>query len=542
MTEDIVTTTRESYVAADKKPIPLRVLIYMAADNNLTEECIYALTEIQKVGTIEGVETIALFDSGAKGVKTNIYDFSNNSNGGDEAHDAKTKKDKPLKDIARAFSDLVPAEQGNLAGGAPRKSESASDPKVLRDFLGEYIDRRQAERFLVVLSGHGSGAVGDFLRGNNPPRSLSIHELASALNKVKENIGDKIHILGMDSCLMSMAEVCAQLAESVHVMVGAEGFELNTGWPYQKILEALKPTISRNAPTEELACTIVREYIHYYQDYEDAGVSVDQAAIDLSKFDKVIEAVGKLAKALTEKISDPKIQDAILLAHWRAQSYKNEQYVDLWDFCDLLQKVYDELEIKNTRGSVNEVKDAADSMNKDAADSMNEVKDACASVKKTIFDLENLGDRVVLMSRYHGAAFQHSHGLSIFFPWRGVERRVKSVEPKDSEEKPDDLTAYKTLKFHIETRKSSGTGWGDFLEAYVEETRRKMRGEQEPAYKNAGPICIVPTDESRMVVRNGPPVDKGEGRGAGSMKNPPVCFISEAWGQENDEAAAVDAD
>ena len=31
-------------------------------------------------------------------------------------------------------------------------------------------------------------------------------------------------------------------------------------------------------------------------------------------------------------------QDALLLAHWAAQSYNGEQCVDLYDFCNLLQK------------------------------------------------------------------------------------------------------------------------------------------------------------------------------------------------------------
>ena len=28
----------------------------------------------------------------------------------------------------------------------------------------------------------------------------------------------------------------------------------------------------------------------------------------------------------------------IIVAHWRAQSFKFEQFTDLWDFCDQLQK------------------------------------------------------------------------------------------------------------------------------------------------------------------------------------------------------------
>ncbi|MGH9849903.1 MAG: clostripain-related cysteine peptidase [Blastocatellia bacterium] len=507
MNKNLQTTTGESIAATSEKMNQWTVMIYMAADNNLTEECVYALKEIQRVGAVEGIDTIALFDSGARGVKTKIYNFGKNRNGGGGVN-AEIEEDGALESVATPFSVSTPV---TLSGKTvSRKSERAADPEVLKGFLKKGVEEHQAERFLVVLSGHGSGAVGDFLKGDNPPSSLSIHELADALKTVKRKIkGGKIHILGMDSCLMSMAEVCAELADSTNLMVGAEGFELNTGWPYQRILEALKLEVSRKAAVdpEELARIIVKTYIRYYQDYEVAGVSVDHAACDLRKFGEVIGAVGILAEMLIPKVEEQEVQNAILLAHWRAQSYKNEQYVDLWDFCDLLEEGCD------NQG----------------------VKAACKQVKEAV-------KSVVIMSRYHGAAFQHSHGLSIFFPWRGVERRVRNAEQKSPEEKPDDLTAYKSLEFHKKTK------WGDFLGAYLDKTRREMRGEprdkskaQEPDNNNAKPVCIVPTDESRLVVREGPPMDRGEGRGAGSMKNPPVCFIPGSWGKENDEAIPLGA-
>ncbi len=500
------------------------VLIYMAADNNLSEECVYALTEIHRVGTIEGIKTIALFDSGAEGVETKIYDFGKNHNGNGNVTIGKvlggsvgvyveTERDGSLESVATPFSVSAPVKPIARPGkAAPRKSESAADPEVLEGFLKTGIKARKAERFLVVLSGHGSGAVGDFLKGNNPPSSLSIRDLAGVLDSVKEEIkGAHIHILGMDSCLMSMAEVCAELQDSVQLMVGAEGFELNTGWPYQRILEALKLATSLKGTAvgpEELARIIVKTYIRYYQDYLVAGVSVDQAACDLRKFGEVTEAVKELAAALKQKVWDLEIQNAIVLAHWRAQSYKNEQYVDLWDFCDLLEE-----------GCAN-----------------HDVRTACAKVKRAV-------KSVVIISRYSGAAFQHSHGLSIFFPWRGVPKSLaKEAKQKKTREKPDDLTAYKRLKFHDKTK------WGDFLEAYIEATRREMRGEtrdKSKAHKlddnNTEPVCVVPTDESRLLVREGPPINKGEGREGRSMKNPPVCFIPGAWGNENDEAIPLGA-
>ena len=35
---------------------------------------------------------------------------------------------------------------------------------------------------------------------------------------------------------------------------------------------------------------------------------------------------------------DTLVRDLVILAHWRAQSYKFEQYTDLWDFCEELRR------------------------------------------------------------------------------------------------------------------------------------------------------------------------------------------------------------
>src|SRR5262249_41111249 len=158
--------------------------------------------------------------------------------------------------------------------------------------------------------------------------------------------------------------------------------------PYHRILDELKKKAPATVKPEELARIIIETYISFYEDYVVAGVSVDQSACDLRKFDEVTSAVRELATVLKQKVWDLEGHNAILLAHWRAQSYKNEQYVDLWDFCDLLEE-----------GCIYQ-----------------DVQTVCKGVKEAV-------NSVVIMSHYSGAAFQHSHGLSIFFPWRGGERR-----------------------------------------------------------------------------------------------------------------------
>src|SRR5262249_6746349 len=244
------------------------VLIYMAADNNLKEECIFALTEILKAGATPGIDVIAQLDSGDAITR---FDFS-----------------EVRKNIGEY--DQRSPEIGDIAWtrlSDPKHLVNVSDTKMLNDFLSETLRKPGTEIYnMIILSGHGSGAVGDFLTTTTPPSALSIPGLKSALESVNEQIGRKIDVLGMDSCLMSMVGVCYELREEVDFLIGAEGFERNTGWPYLEILGVLQRNLktlakSSGAALEDLIGDIVREYVHYYFPYHLSGVSVDLAACDL---------------------------------------------------------------------------------------------------------------------------------------------------------------------------------------------------------------------------------------------------------------------
>src|SRR5262249_33886294 len=123
---------------------------------------------------------------------------------------------------------------------------------------------------------------------------------------------------------------------------------------------------------------IVQEYISFYtSDYALADVSTDLSALELTQdkmehllkefavspddakqlaeFSKQDFKREDIAKDLLAKFQDKKldeqpltllmhvgliyqeIRDAIVLAHWDAQGYKNEQYTDLHDFCERLE-------------------------------------------------------------------------------------------------------------------------------------------------------------------------------------------------------------
>jgi NTP pyrophosphatase (non-canonical NTP hydrolase) len=338
----------------------------------------------------------------------------------------------------------------------------SGDPKLLFDFISWTVDNHEADHYVLILSGHGSGVLDqEFLRDESSKGTLTIQELGevfAAVKKLKDSKGKeiKIDVLGFDSCVMGMAEVCYELAltDTVKYMVSSESFSPSTGWPYGRIIQRLSDSLKKAAgPTsaEDLARIAIDEHVDFYLDYAEAnGLSVDLSLLDVAKIADIVDDVRHLAEVLTAafKKGEKEFRDQIVLAHWEAQSYNGEVYVDLRDFCDCLQLRYGPPGAKRNSGEPPDSAEIGDRAS---------VFNACTKV------INGIDNQLVKESCYMGVTFQYSFGVSIYFPWA-------EIAPDYNE---------KELKF-IEK-----SGWRDFLKVYVEETRRKPRG-HETAKDGAG--------------------------------------------------------
>jgi hypothetical protein len=417
-------------------------MLYLAGDNSLNEDMVLALQDLQAEGVPSGDRIVAQLDPSGAGRASQRYDFS-------------VLKGGHLEDYRVPFS-------------APESN--TGNPRTLTDFITWAVRKHGGRQVstLLVLSGHGSGTTEDFfLKDENPTDSLSIPELAEALRAATARAGRKlrgrkIDILGMDACYMSMGEVAYQIREHVDFMVGAEGLEPTFGWPFRRILARAKAhRKARNKPMtpEEMARAIVEEYVECYSDYDrTAGRSVDLAAIDVREVTGVKDAFRELvsvfrardrrgqehedAEALRRpfeyKITrrgarivqgpvrspvkrryDKASHEKLLLAHWYAQTYKSDQFVDLRDLCE------------QTLSSLKGVGDGTRS---------GEVSRSwmpCGAA-----------------SSFPGSGFarQHSYGLSIYFPW-GLVSRLRGEAGVRQETCWEEL-----LRMHIRaTRRKSGS-------------------------------------------------------------------------------------
>lgn len=507
------------------------VMVYLAGDNNLTDESIYAMTEMRRIGSGGGVNIITQFDPKDDYLPTHRYHIGKNGEPNplpiDIIDTSKSGKFKDESDTAVRHADVrngarraaeravqheaekavqMAMAVGTRAGQAvepviettlfevladPDISANDTDtgsPVTLYNFMSMCVQRFPAQHYMVVLAGHGAGTGKDFLlKDDSPAGSLTINELKKAFEELKPELdGQVIDILGMDVCLMSMAEVAYEMKGLVKIMVGAESYSPASGWPYEPILRRLKEEFAPAETEEEnklpengrveyrFAKAIVEEYVNFYADYWLGGLSVDQSALDVGEVEGLKNRIDKFAGALTNELNaevgtdgmegaSHNFRDALLLAHWEAQSYNGELFVDLLDFCDCLLKRHKSGPVFDTGSEL----------------------------------MRFIGETFVLKSCYSGPTYQYSNGVSIYFPWSKVE------------------SDYKNLDF---VKYSEGAGWVKFLDAYTEKTRRPPR-DIEKQSKFLRFNFILP---QRFRNTQG----KGPENLVRSMRNPPIIALA----------------
>ena len=498
-------STQPAAVSEEGRPTTT-VMIYLAGDNNLSEECIYALTEIKKAEPTRLVRVLAQYDPADEFLPTQRYEI-------------RLKGDKASKyPIAIDLIDQYPfaCESPNSLYIRPpygerreRRGEGGTgDPKMLFNFVAFCVHKYEADNYVLIVCGHGAGIYRDFLmRDQRPDGYLTIHELRRSLTWMRDRLQKKdkskfkLDIFGMDVCLMSMAEVTYELRDCVDIAIGCESYSPAAGWPYRQTIEAIKGEAGKldlekqkqfgESNWTEISKRIVQEYVKFYSDYWLAGLSVTMSALKVDRIHQLASRVNELASVMLlalqieggEKEKEPagshgspsasepkrrgpwKFSDALVLAHWRAQSFNGELYVDLADFCDCL-----------------------------APYAPRYISNLCEELSSFI------KDDLTLSSCFWGRHYQYSYGISIYFPW-------------------DSIVPYYGASIGFPT----ASNWAEFLKKYIQVTRREPRNAEKYPHL---------LEKIREDVRMGSDKmgsdkmgsDKG-GNPIHSMRNPPIVFV-----------------
>jgi hypothetical protein len=333
--------------------------------------------------------------------------------------------------------------------------QNTGDPRSLRDFIIWGIENYPAQHYAVILWNHGTGWKEDdiytFARNHgvqvkasdDEVRSLSRNtrlssafflssildvmqledgesraicasqqrfaiafddssldfldnaKLQQAFREAEEQTGQKVSLIGMDACLMSMVEVAYQLRANANYMVGSQEVEPLSGWPHTAILGSL--TSDSGMTPEALAKLIVQEYGRYYEEDSRGSLpQITQSATNLTVVEKLAEAVGRLASVLRQLLveKDFDVENALSYAKRKVVRFRDKDCVDLYDFLKILR---DEYTGENTE---------------------------LATVLDEVIDLMTLDiePKLVVANVTSGLRFSRVKGLSIYSPFKGYSK------------------------------------------------------------------------------------------------------------------------
>ncbi len=452
------------------------IMVYMAGDNNLSENMAFSLNELysaidlgKRIDTTKAsLKVLACFDSSSITAPTRYIDFSEL-----DANGNPFIEDFPEINFASATS--------------------------IEKFAKWCIETRgkTAANYAMIFSGH-SEAFKDttFLQDESSNKNLTLFMFRYAMEQLRDKYfgGNKLAILGFDSCVMSMLEVGYELKDVAHILIASEGSLPNSGWGYSALLAetiALFPQLMTPGYVVEYAKGFVEAFVEHYKKVAIGGRSVDIAAWDLDEIEPLAESINLLGIELknrldlTDKIQNESITDdeiavfqelkkILLQSHYNAQTYMREQNIDIKDFCK--QLIFESGFLLN--GKFKEV--------------FKEIIRLCEEVIKNV-------DICVKKCGYVGEEYQFSNGISLYFPWTLLGYSITNFN-------------YRYLIFNKgednrepENPKGVGKDWNTFLQTYL--SRVTLRGTRKTA--NGRVAFIEDFNENNPVwSKDSPPFSK----------------------------------
>lgn len=292
------------------------ILVYLDADNNLEADGIDDFNEMEWVGSNSNVDIIVLMD------RIPNYDSSNGN--WTEARIYHVEKDNN----AGTINSTLLANLGEVNMG---------DPQVLENFIEYGVTAYPAEHYMIELWDHGSGWK-SALASPPPLKSIAVDsssngdsltnaELKQAFANALSDLGmTKFDILGMDACLMQMAEIDFYLQDYFDYVVASEETIPGWGWPYDKWLAYLvaAPTMTPDALGQAIA--------HSY--YDDNSSNSTLSVVELSDMNVLAAAVDSFAGELIAARAAHSVD--ICATRYATLDFDDPDYIDLYHFASLI--------------------------------------------------------------------------------------------------------------------------------------------------------------------------------------------------------------
>lgn len=510
------------------------LMFYFASDNPLAPGIVSQLKALKAAGYHPDANVVTQFDPFVEGTPTHIFEVNLMNKlkhpgvadvgflGNDpfvrnlvedklwreqRTRDRVTAVKSELRRILKQNHQLeydtpTPPQERLDTRRSARDDADEPDPREsLRAFLNFCRTAYPAKRFALFILGHGVVVGNDiFLYDEHASRhSISLTELGEVLREFTTDIDRaRFELVSFHSCSVSSLEVAFELQDTANYMLASQGPAFVGNWPYRSILIRIFNDLIRegsNINVKRMFERIFKLCFFNAVDFLLAGYSFQLTLCDLRRVrclkPAIANLVNKLVAGLENKCDITK--DVILLAHLKSQSFFQEMYTDLYDFCFCITQKVEEL--KRSLCHCNGAPPTDCSKPAPPIDCSN--LPACSCLPKSLFDLycacrpvmvqlmkENPPwptgtprKRFIVSAEFLGPSYQYSRGFSVYFPWtRPVgDRRILSEYEKyrfhrDFLPLPEDND--KKDKEEDKEKKPEKRSWLDFLKKYFDETLR----------------------------------------------------------------------
>jgi len=495
------------------EPKEWTIMFYFATDNPLAVSAVSQLKAIKDAGFHPDANVVAQFDPYTEGTPTHVFDVNvvnklktpDRANIGFSGNDPTVRtliEDKLWRDEQTSTSQVAttaPTSNPELIRNALNRvlkqsynvnykppvapdmrgesdpSEEPSPQASLRGFLRFCADKYPARHYMLFMLGHGVVVGNDiFMLDEHASRnSLTLIELGQILAEFKHSIeleDQAFELVSFHSCSVSSIEVAYELQGTAKYMLASQGPAFVGSWPYRQILVRIFNALAGKTAIDmrDLMYQIHRSCMLNSADYLLAGYSFQLTLCDLDKIKEFKEEIDELARTLTAGLkTEPANElsiDSILLSHWKSQSFFNEMYTDLYDFCFCLSNKIQEFEAGGKTST-----------------ELTAIYQACGKVMDLLIkeypkqDSQSNTQQIIIASDSLGPAFQYSRGLSVYFPW--------SEPSKDSHI----ISQYERYRFSTEIKNN----WVGFLKTYFEMTKRTASNDEQDRRRTlAAPLPV----------------------------------------------------
>lgn len=204
------------------------ILIYANGNNELEPEMRQAMLNAEKVGSNTDVNVVVQLGR----VKYELVKLIR--------QDIDPKAEDNWSGVRRY---LVAKGSSTLVGNL--KKINMADPKNLYDFIKWGMQQYPANKYMLILGGHGYQFVGmmtDYSR--KAPYIMGIPEMVTAMNMAANNTGGKIDALVLDTCYFNSIEVIYELGRDENHSVSSVIMHIKNGaiegLPHDRIIELIQ--------------------------------------------------------------------------------------------------------------------------------------------------------------------------------------------------------------------------------------------------------------------------------------------------------------